>query len=153
MSNLQGYGWLLVGAALAVVVPILGIDRLAVGFLSGLLPLPWARLGLGALIFWAAATLYFRSHWAATLDLLQTRHDQLGQATARLDDIATDAERSAFLLADNLEEVKAGTGPTDAIYLDGARAHAAKLAQVGKRCRAVGAQLATTPPGEDGDLE
>ncbi len=152
MSKLQGYGWLLVGAVLALAVPILAIDQLAIGILSAILPLPWGRLGIAVLIFWTAAALYFRSHWAATLDLLQAKHRQLSAANERLRDIAADAERSAYLLADNLEEVKAGDGGTHAMYLDGARAHAAKLADVGKRCRAVGAQLVATPSTDADDL-
>jgi hypothetical protein len=155
MSRLQGYGWLLVGAALAVLVPTLTIDRRIVGFLEGVLPLPWARLGLGILIFWTAAALYFRSHWSATLGLLETQQCQLGKAVDRLQDIAADAERSAFLLADNLEELDVGDNADSiqALYLGGAQVHAAKLAQIGQRCRAVGGELARRPPAtvEDAD--
>lgn len=155
MIRLQGYGWLMVGVALAVLVPALAIDRLAVGLLDRVLPLPWARLGLGLLIFWSAAALYFRSHWSATLGLLEARHRQLGKAAGRLSDIAADAERSAFLVADNLEEIDLGDNAdsTQALYLGGARAHAAKLAEIGKRCRAVGGQIAQPRPENLGDAD
>ncbi len=155
MSKLQGYGWLIVGAALAIVVPILAIDQLVVEFLEGLLPLPWARLGVGMLIFWTTAVLYFRSHWSATLGLLETQHRQLGRAAKQLKNIAADAERSAYLLTDNLEEIHLGdtAGEMQALYLDGARAHAAKLAQVGQRCRAVSSELTNRQPATIGDSE
>ncbi len=155
MSKLQGYGWLMVGAVLALAVPILAIDQLLVDLLERVLPLPWARLGLGVLIFWATAVLYFRSHWSATLGLLETQHRQLGRTAKRLNDIAADAERSAYLLADNLEEIHVDdtAGGTQALYLDGARAHAAKLAQVGKRCRTASSDLTNRQPASIGDGE
>ncbi|HJO02886.1 MAG TPA: hypothetical protein QGG47_02805 [Acidobacteriota bacterium] len=155
MRKLQGYGWLVVGAALAAVVPILAIDQAAIAVLESIVPLPWARLGLGVLIFWTAAALYFRSHWSATLGLLEDQHRQLGRTAARLEDIAGDAERSAYLLADNLEEIDVGDagGTPQALYLEGARAHAAKLAQIGKRCRAASNELTDRRPTAAGDTE
>ena len=143
MSTLQGYGWLMVGATLAVVVPILAVDQFMVEVLTGLAPLPWARLGLGALVFWAVAALYFRSHWSATLGLLQAQRYQYRRAAERLKDIAADTERTAYLLADNLEEIDLGDGgeTRQSLYLEGARAHAAKVAQVAQRCRLLSDEL------------
>ena len=143
MHRLHGTGWLLVGVLLGVGIPVSGLDARLLGFLEGLVPLPWSRVLLGLLLFWAAAALYFRSHWAATLAELSRRGTEQQTAARRLSGIVGDAERWAFVLRDNLLEAANLELPdrTRQLYLDGAAAHADKMITVVDRCRGVLSEL------------
>lgn len=150
MSRLQDYRWLIVGAVAAVLVPVSGLDRGAVALASAVAPLPWGRIGLGFLLFWCGAAFYFRSHWGAAQRALRQAHDTSRHASARLDAIVADGERSAWVLRDNLLELTdSEPNPAQArLYLEGALAHATKMGDVLARCRAVGHDLA---PGASQD--
>lgn len=141
-EKLAGTGWLLVGAVAAIGVWSTLADPLA-DSLDGVLPGGWRRAVVGFLVFAACCALYFRSHWAATLATLVDRGSGTPVAARRLQEAAADVERSAHVISDNLLEVEGHVSdPAAGLYLDGAKAHAAKLPQVAVRLRnmAVGFQ-------------
>lgn len=101
---------------------------------------------VGFLVFAACCALYFRSHWAATLATLV---EQGPAAARRMEEAAADLERSAHVIADNLLEVEGHVADRSAgLYLEGAKAHAAKLPQVAVRLRNTAAGLADSKPSE-----
>ena len=147
-KELAGTGWLLVGAVAAIGVWSGLADGLVVS-LDGVLPGGWRRLAVGALAFAACCALYFRSHWAAALAMLVGQGPGASAAARRLQDAAADLERSAHVIGDNLIEVEAHVADgSAALYLDGARAHAARLPRVAAAVRATAAEL--TGPGPRG---
>ena len=153
MHRLHGTGWLLVGVLLGIGIPATGLDTWLLGFLGQFVPLPWSRVLLGLLLFWAAAALYFRTHWVATLGELNRLGRQRQAAARGLAGIVGDAERWAFVLRDNLLEAANLELPerTRQLYLDGAAAHADKMVAVADRCRGVLSELerpATDAAGE-----
>ena len=132
---MAGTGWLLVGLAAAISVWS-GLADPLVAALDGLLPGVWQRASLGALVFAACCALYFRSHWAATLAALADRGPGGAVAARRVEEAAADLERSAHVISDNLIEVESHVEDrAAALYLEGAKAHADKLAQVAVRLR------------------
>jgi len=145
-EKLAGTGWLLVGAAAAIGVWSGLADPLFV-LLDALLPGGWRRVAVGALIFVACCGLYFRSHWAATLAALVDQGPGAATAARHVQEAAADLERSAHVIGDNLLEVEGHVDdPSAEMYLDGARAHAAKLPQVAVRLRNTAEQLAGPAP-------
>jgi hypothetical protein len=93
--------------------------------------------------------LYFRSHWAATLATLVVQGPGATAAARRMEEAAADLERSAHVIADNLLEVEGHVADRSAgLYLQGAKAHAAKLPQVAVRLRNTAAGLMGSEPGE-----
>ena len=138
---LQGSGWLIVGVVMAMIAWS-GLADAALVALDELLTPGWRRLAVGVLLFAACAAVYFRSHWAAALGLVQGRGRQGSPHAARLRDVAGDLELSAHVIADNLLEVVPTPGADGgSLYLDGARAHAAKLPEAIARIRGVAGEL------------
>ncbi len=147
-EKLAGTGWLLVGAVAAVGVWSTLADPLA-SSLDGVLPGAWRRAAIGLLVFAACCALYFRSHWAATLGALAERDSGTPGAARRLEEAAADLERSAHVIGDNLLEVEGHVrDPAAGLYLDGAKAHAAKLPQVAVRLRNMAAGFQDPMPRE-----
>lgn len=144
MDSGHNYAWLIVGAVAALFVPLTGLDRWLLTALHAVVPLPWSRIALGVLIFWAAAALYFRSHWGAAMRRLREQVDNSARAAERLDAIIADADRSAFVIRDNLVEALQDKQPAGQarMYLEGALSHAAKLGDTVARFRTVRGSLA-----------
>lgn len=143
-----GTGWLLVGVGAAIGVWSGLADPLVVAF-DGVLPGGWRRVVVGFLVFAACCALYFRSHWAATLATLVEQGPGATAAARRMEEAAADLERSAHVIADNLLEVEGHVADRSAgLYLEGAKAHAAKLPQVAVRLRNTAAGLANSKPSE-----
>lgn len=156
MQSLRGTGWLLVGLLLALVVPALGLAARLGELLDSWAPLPWGAIGLGLLLFWAGAGLYFRSHWVATLRALRTVEAEAADAARRLDSVIADGERWSYVLRDNLLELRRGDLPADQarLYLEGAVSHADKVRELVERCRGARARLSGLPgTAPDGDGE
>lgn len=144
--SLRGTGWLLLGAALAILVPATGLHRGAVAALEEIAPLPWVGLLTGLLVFWACAGFYFRSHWIATLGELVRAHGRLQKASERVHEAAQSAGRHAYLVRDNLEEVRPSVVDSQAqLYLDGAVAHADKIVASSQQLAATASTLAAAP--------
>ena len=142
----QGTGWLWVGLLLGLLTA-LGMLTPVAGALDGILPVGWSRVAVG--LGWVAAgfALYFRSHWAATVSAYSGRGPVSHSAARRLDDVAAEIDRSAHVIDDNLVELNSGSAQRE-LYLEGARAHAAKLKQNAERLRGVARQL-TEPQAVD----
>lgn len=134
-DSLRGSGWLWV-AALAAVLVWSGLGGYVADRLDPVLPAPWRRVLLGLVVALAALALYFRSHWASTLGLLQRKGPADVQLARRLHETARDIDRSAHVIADNLAEID-GEGSRAGLYLEGARAHANKLTEMAARIRGV----------------
>ena len=139
-AKFGGMGWLLAGAVATAIV-WLGLGASAGGAVDAFLPAGWRRFGLGILVFGTFCAIYFRSHWAATLGLLQTRGPGSDRAARRLRAAAADLERSLHVIGDNLAEVGDVPDATAQLYLDGARAHTNKMADVATRVRGVAEEL------------
>ena len=60
MHALRHNGWLILGAAAAVLVAWLGLGTAAARGLAALVPLPWGSIGIAFLVFAAFAALHFR---------------------------------------------------------------------------------------------
>lgn len=136
MSWIEGKGWLIVGAVLAVGVPLFGLHRSVTAGLGAWLPLPWADMILGTLLFMACAGIYFRSHWEATARMLREREERLAAIAAAIDGIGADLERSGAVMTENLVEVgRDPNGVASGLYLEGARAHAERLPRLAARLR------------------
>lgn len=140
---MQGTGWLVVGAVGAVAVAASGMASGPGGMA------PRAGWALAALAIGAA--LYFRSHWAALAREHRTAVEERSDRERRLARLADDIDRSAFVIADNLEEVAAEGRAR--LFLDGARAHARGLGNLAARCRGLAsrpaADAASTEPDAD----
>lgn len=153
MRTLQGTGWLLVGAVLALVVPATGAHEVLVGLLRRMVPLPWAGILLGALLFGAFAGLYFRAHWATAARAARESAQRNADVAERLAAIGDEIERAGFLIGDNLREVDAAGGSRRDMFLAGARAHAERLPTMARRCRGLASRLlpASRMGGADDD--
>ncbi|NKB90001.1 MAG: hypothetical protein GKS06_17455 [Acidobacteria bacterium] len=143
---LQGTGWLLVGLVLAA-LSVAGVFAPLGRLLDGFLPVGWARIFAATGWLALGAALYFRSHWVATLTALDRDGPPGFSAARRLDDIASEIERSAHVIGDNLVELESGSAQRE-LYLDGAQAHAKKLQQTSARVRGVSREL-TSPRSVD----
>lgn len=110
-----------------------------------------ARLGLLALPLLLGLALYFRSHWAATARSLRSHRLAGRDAGQRIERLADDLERSAWVIADNLDEV--GAAGRAELFLDGARAHARKLPDLAQRARGIADRIrgGGATPEEDPD--
>lgn len=138
---MQGKGWLLAGIAGALIVALVPAYAWP----------PGARWPLVALALAVGCALYFRSHWAATDRSLRDTSRQSADVSERLERLADDLDRSAFVIRDNLEEVRAARS---SLFLDGARAHASKLADLSARCRGLASRLPSARPRtRSGDSE
>jgi hypothetical protein len=149
LTTLTDFRWLWIGLIGAVLVPVLGIgDRLA-GVLEGLVPLPWGRIGLGILLFAAAAALHFRSHWVRSLVDVETERQRSHAAARLLEGVALDGAAGVNVIKENIDLVASGTQrqQESLLYLQGARAHADKLDQVFERLDGVRRRL--EPPSDD----
>ncbi len=150
MKRIQGYGWLIVGVvagAMAALFPatVVQATSAAAGSLAG-----WQRAALGLLVFGCFAALYFRAHWIATLAAIRERDQMLAATRTRLLEAAEGAERSAFVLGDNLREIQ-GDGPQAMrrLYLEGARAHAGKLDETLALIRILANRLGESQKADD----
>jgi hypothetical protein len=126
---MTGKGWLILGFLVAIgTVSTNAADALAAS-LGRFVPLPWARIGVAILVFWAFAGIHFRAHWAATQDGARLRDS--------LREDLDDAGRSVAIVEDNLREVLPDPADdrADSLYLAGAHAHARRLLAVVERAR------------------
>lgn len=141
MRGLQGTGWLLVGIFIGVLVPSTGAHRWLVTVLAGLLPLPWAAILVGALLFGTCAGLYFRAHWIAAARAHRESVYDAADAGHRFERLSDEIERAAFLIGDNLREVSSCGEPRRQMYLEGALAHVHRLRSLAQRCRGLASRL------------
>jgi hypothetical protein len=138
-EKLAGTGWLWVGTVAALAV-WLGFFDPVIGMIDAIVPGGQRLIG-GMVAFAVFCGLYFRSHWAATLTVLREHGPESHHVARRLEDAAADLERSAHVIGDNLTEVGDARTPAAQLYLDGAKAHATKLADVTTRLRGIAARL------------
>lgn len=128
---MTGKGWLLLGAIAGVAVLATDLPHGISTLLERLVPLPWPRLVLAVLVFWAFAGIHFRSHLVATRRALRSALEDRAAHDSRLRVDLEDATRSAFIVADNLVECEEGTHESRrSMYLDGAKTHARRIVAV-----------------------
>ena len=142
MAWIQGKGWLLLGLVAAIAVPAAGLHTWLPAALTRRMPLPWAEILIGVLIFFAFAGLYFRDHWSATAGARRREHERVAGVASDLRELASDVDRSGAVMVENLAEVARDPGaPTSRLYLEGARAHASRLRVLAERARGLVANL------------
>jgi hypothetical protein len=143
LTTLSDYRWLWIGAILAIVVPTSGTGSLVASSLESMIPLPWGRVGIGILIFAAAAAFHFRSHWVRSLHAVEAERQRARAAARLLEGVAMDGASGVSIIKENLALVAGGSQrPQEAeLYLQGARAHADKLDQVFERLNGIRARL------------
>ena len=135
LTILREYRWLWIGLVAAITVPTLDVGARLAGVMEGLIPLPWGKLGLGLLIFFALAAQHFRSHWVGCLHALEADRQQARAAARLLEEVRLDGANGVRVIHENLAIVAGGSQrPQEAeLYLQGAQAHAAKLEQAFER--------------------
>ncbi|HEX9699835.1 MAG TPA: hypothetical protein VGD06_10285 [Acidobacteriota bacterium] len=135
MNALRDYGWLLFGAAAAILLPAFGAGGALAAALDRVAPLPWARIAFGALIFAAAAALHFRTQLIRSLDRRRQDIERQGAASRLIQAATDDGRRWLLVIQENLVLIEdEGQRPPDKkLYLEGARAHADKLEQAFER--------------------
>lgn len=148
MAALRRYAWLIVGAVVAVLVPLFDVADTATDLLGTLAPLPWHDIGAGILWLFVGAALYFRRSWIGSIRDLARERERHGAAARLLAKILEDGRRSLGVIEDNLAVLSEGDQrPSDAaLYLEGARSHAVKVEEVFERVDGVRRRLRPRGP-------
>lgn len=143
MTTLRAHGWLLLGVVAGLLAPAFGLPEWLASTLEAALPLPWGRIGLGGLIFWAGAGLHFRSHWASSLACLRRERQRQAAAARLLESAREDGISWVRVIQENLQMVADGRQRRQEaeLYLSGALAHARKLEELFQRLDGIGRRL------------
>ena len=92
MTFLREYGWLVVGAVGAFLVP-LGLGAWLDRTLGRVVALPWGSAGIGFLVFFACAGLYFRGQWVRSLGRRRLDLERQGAAGRLIGSASSDGRQ------------------------------------------------------------
>jgi len=131
MHALRHNGWLILGAAAAVLVAWLDLGSAVTRALAAAVPLPWGSLGIGFLVFAAFAALHFRLQLVRALEHERDYLERSAAASRLIQAASADGRRWLGVVQENLHLV--GSDSTAererVLYLGGAVANADKVEQ------------------------
>jgi len=134
MRHARDYVWLLIGAVAAIALPLSGLGHALAESLSGLIPLPWGKVGIAVVVFGAASALHFRLQLMRSLADHDSDLERQEAASRLVLSAVADGKRWLLVIQENLEIVDSDQLKSqDRLYLEGARAHADKLEQAFER--------------------
>jgi len=131
MHALRQNGWLILGAAAAVLVAWFGLGAAATRGLAALVPLPWGAIGIAFLVFAAFAALHFRLQLMRALERERDYLERSAAASRLIHAASADGRRWLGVVQENLHLVGSDSQAERerVLYLGGAVANADKIEQ------------------------